>query len=52
MTNDEVQDLTDRVFLLREYLEQGRIKITEHLWGSFVASLEKVKLDAVGFVVP
>ncbi len=52
MATEELQDLTDRVFLLRDYLEKGRIKIAEHLWDGFVASLEKIKLDADGFVVP
>ncbi len=52
MATEEIQDLTDRVFMLRDYLEKGRIKIAEHLADGFVASLEKIKLDADGFVVP
>jgi hypothetical protein len=52
MASEEAQDLTDRVFLLRDYLQKGRIKISEHLWDGFVGSLGKVSLDKDGLVVP
>jgi hypothetical protein len=52
MASEGAQDLTDRVFLLRDYLQKERIKISEHLWDGFVGSLEKVSLDKDGLVVP
>jgi hypothetical protein len=52
MANEEAQDLTDRVFLLREYIQKGRIKISEHLWNGFAGSLGKISLDKDGLVVP
>lgn len=52
MATEEMQDLTDRVFLLRDNLEKGRIKIAKHLGHDFIVSLEKIRLDINGFVVP
>src|SRR5438132_7207101 len=52
MAKEEAQDLTDRVFLLREYLQNGRIKIAEHLQNEFVESLERIRLDQDGLVMP
>ena len=52
MASEEAQDLTDRVFLLRDYLQKGRIKISEHLWDGFVRSMERIRLDKDGLVVP
>ena len=52
MSNEEIQDLTDRVYLLREYLDSGRIRIAEHLWDDFRQSLLKVRIGADGLVIP
>ena len=51
--NEEyISDLTDRVFLIKQELEAGKIKIATHLIDGFVASFEKVRLRDDGKVDP
>jgi hypothetical protein len=52
MSTEEIQDLTDRVYLLREYLEAGRIKVAAHLWDGLEESMRRVRVGADGLVVP
>jgi len=49
---DYVNDLTDRVFLIRRELELGKIKIASNLIEGFVSSFEKIRLRADGKVDP
>lgn len=49
---EEIQDLTDRVFLLKESLESGKMKIASHLIEGFQRSYEQIRLDADGKVDP
>jgi hypothetical protein len=51
-TEEEVQDLTDRVFLLREQLEAGKIHFAAHLVGDFRSSLGAIRLRPDGLVDP
>lgn len=51
-TEDEIQDLTDRVFLVTEKLEAGELKIAAHLVDGFRASLEAIRLQPDGRVDP
>lgn len=51
-TEDEVQDLTDRVFLLRQHLEEGRIHFAAHLIDDFRKSFEAIRLRPDGRVDP
>lgn len=51
-TEDEVQDLTDRVFLLREHLESGKMFFAPHLVDDFKRSYEAIRLRADGKVDP
>lgn len=51
--NEEyISDLTDRVFLIKQELEAGKIKIASHLIDGFVTSFEKVRLRDDGKVDP
>lgn len=52
MTEEEIQDLTDRVFLLKEKIESGKMKIASHLFNGFLESFEKIRLRADGLVDP
>ncbi|EKN4177930.1 hypothetical protein [Yersinia enterocolitica] len=49
---DYVNDLTDRVFLIKQELEAGKIKIASHLIEGFISSFEKVRLRSDGKVDP
>lgn len=51
-TEEEVQDLTDRVFLLKEQLQAGRIHFAPHLVDDFRRSYEAIRLRADGLVDP
>lgn len=51
-TADEVQDLTDRVFLLRENLESGKMFFAPHLVDDFKRSYEAIRLAPDGTVDP
>lgn len=51
-TEEEVQDLTDRVFLLKEKLEAGNIKVASHLADDFLSSLQAIRLRPDGKVNP
>lgn len=47
-----VSDLTDRVFLIKQELESGKIKIASHLIDGFMSSFEKIRLREDGKVDP
>lgn len=52
-TEDEIQDLTDRVFLLRNQLEAGRLKFAnQELAERFLKSYEAIRLRSDGKVDP
>jgi hypothetical protein len=51
-SEDEIQDLTDRVFLLKQKLEEGKIHFAEHLIDGFQTSLEAIRLRSDGRVDP
>ena len=51
-SSEEIQDLTDRVFLLKENLESGRLKIAPHLIDGFRKSYQEIRLSADGKVDP
>lgn len=51
-TEEEVQDLTDRVFLLKEQLSTGKMRIADHLVGGFQRSLQAIRLRPDGKVDP
>lgn len=51
-SEDEIQDLTDRVFLLRDRLEGGKIKFAPHLIDGFRMSFEAIRLRPDGRVDP
>jgi hypothetical protein len=52
-TEDEVQDLTDRVFLLKEQLEAGKMRFaSQELAGGFRRSNEAIRLRPDGKVDP
>jgi hypothetical protein len=51
-TEEETQDLTDRVFLLREQLEAGKIHFAAHLVDDFRRSYEAIRLRPDGLVDP
>ncbi|WP_322063118.1 hypothetical protein, partial [Paraburkholderia sp. J63] len=51
-TEEEIEDLTDRVFLLRERIDQGKLKVAEHLAEGFFKSLQAIRLRPDGKVDP
>lgn len=51
-TPQEIQDLTDRVFLLKQHIEAGKLRIPEEHWPDFRHSYESIRLDATGLVCP
>jgi hypothetical protein len=51
-TEEEVQDLTDRVFLLKEKLESGKMHFAEHLVDDFRKSFDAIQLRTDGKVDP
>lgn len=51
-TEEEVQDLTDCVFLLRERVQEGKISFAEHLVDDFFRSFQAIRLRHDGLVDP
>ena len=51
-SEEEIQDLTDRVFLAREQLQAGKVHFAAHLADDFFRSLEAIRLRADGKVDP
>jgi hypothetical protein len=51
-TEDEVQDITDRIFLLKEKLEAGKMHFAAHLLDDFKRSYEAIRLRPDGRVDP
>lgn len=51
-TSEEIEDLTYRVNLLREELENGNIKFAPHLIEGFKSSCSKIRFGADGKVIP
>lgn len=51
-TEEEIQDLTDRVFLLKEQIEAGKMRLAEHLAVDFMESLAAVRLRPDGLIDP
>lgn len=51
-TEEEIQELTDRVFLLREKIEAGTIHFASHLAENFMRSWSAVRLRPDGLVDP
>jgi hypothetical protein len=51
-TEEEIQDLTDRVFLLKEKLEAGEMHFAAHLVDDFRRSFEAIRLRPDGKVDP
>lgn len=51
-TEEEVQDLTDRVFLLKEKLESGNVHFAAHLVDDFRRSFEAIRIRPDGKVDP
>jgi hypothetical protein len=51
-SEEEIQDLTDRVFLLRDRLEAGKIHFAAHLVDGFRQSFESIRLRPDGLVDP
>lgn len=51
-SEEEVQDLTDRVFLAKEQLEAGKIFFAKHLADDFIRSFAGVRLRPDGKVDP
>lgn len=51
-TEEEVQDLTDRVFLLKENVEAGKVRFATHLVDDFRRSFEAIRLRPDGKVDP
>lgn len=51
-SDEEIQDLTDRVFLLKQKLEEGKLHVSAHLLAGFTQSLEAVRLGPDGRVDP
>ncbi|EMN1929391.1 hypothetical protein RVV18_003837 [Burkholderia ambifaria] len=51
-TEEEIQDLTDRVFQMKEQLESGKMHFAEHLIDDFKKSWSAIKLRPDGLVEP
>lgn len=51
-SKDEIKDLTDSIFLLRQKLEEGNILFAEHLIDGFRTSFEAIRLRDDGLVDP
>ncbi|WP_339134498.1 MAG: hypothetical protein WGN25_15530 [Candidatus Electrothrix sp. GW3-4] len=51
-TEEEIQDLTDRVFLLKEKIEGGEMHLAPHLADDFMRSWSAVRLRPDGLVDP
>lgn len=51
-TQEYIQDLTDRVFLVQQKLNEGKIHVPSHLVEAFKDSLLKIRLNNDGLVIP
>lgn len=51
-TEEEIQDLTDRVFLLQQQLDEEKIHFAAHLVDDFRRSYEAIRLRSDGLVDP
>ncbi|WP_416311236.1 hypothetical protein [Pseudomonas sp. W03] len=51
-SEQEIQDLTDRVFVMREKIESGKMKFAPHLIDGFRQSFEAIRLRPDGLVDP
>lgn len=51
-TEEDIQDLTDRVFLLKEQIESGKMHLAPHLAEDFMRSWSAVRLRPDGLVDP
>lgn len=51
-TEEEIQDLTDRVFILKEQMEAGKMFFAEHLAEDFHRSWSAIRLRSDGLVDP
>ena len=49
-TEEEIQDLTDRVFLLKAALEAGKMHFAAHLVDDFRRSYEAIPIGVIGLV--
>jgi hypothetical protein len=49
---DAIQELTDRVFLLNEQIENGKLQIAEHLLDDFKRSYTAIRIRPDGLVDP
>lgn len=47
-----VDDLTERVFLIKQQLEAGKLKIAHHLVEGFIESFKRIRLRQDGKVDP
>ena len=47
-----VDDLTERVFLIKQQLEAGKLKIAHHLVEGFIGSFKRIRLRQDGKVDP
>ncbi|HEJ7177339.1 TPA: hypothetical protein ACKQFD_004645 [Serratia marcescens] len=52
MSETQVQDLTDRIFILKENIESGKMKFASHLVNDFMKSFESIRLRPDGLVDP
>ncbi|MGK0685284.1 hypothetical protein ACSFC0_07865 [Serratia marcescens] len=55
MNNDDenyVKLLTERIYLIKEKLEAGELKIAAHLWEGFRKSFDSIRLRDDGLVDP
>lgn len=51
-TAEELQDLTDRVYLLKAQLEEGKIHVAAHLAEDFKESIAAIRISPSGLVDP
>jgi hypothetical protein len=51
-TQEEIQDLTDRIYLLRSRLEDGKIHFAPHLIDGFMKSYQAIRIGEDGLVDP
>ncbi|WP_286075597.1 hypothetical protein [Stenotrophomonas sp. 59] len=51
-SEDEIRDLTDRVFLLQRRLAEGKLHFAEHLADDFYRSFKAIQLSPSGLVNP
>jgi len=51
-TQEYIQDLTDRVFLVQQKLNEGKIRVPSHLVEIFKKSLSEIRFNDEGLVIP